>query len=204
MRRKTMDEPLRAYTFNEVRYYLLSTPCPACEKGPWRIDSAPVDHPAGQAESISAHCRHCDHREQFLVVCEHAGADPGPDEEIINPTDRPSRIVDLAQWLSLFYMLIERASRKHRPTEARLDGYRAALCLAEALKFYGPEDELPPASAFFTSAGQRAFHEHAEKFARQKLRDMQAKLPALRTMARRLGKDKTPRRKKWWRFWKSR
>ena len=103
--------------------------------------------------------------------------------------------------MSLFYLLVESAAKEDAPTATRRTGYRAALCLAEALKFYG-DDELPPRSAFFTETSARAFSEHPENFAKQKLRDMQSKLPPIAKMARRVARDEASPRPKWWRFWR--
>jgi len=192
-----MASPLHAHTLNEVRYFLLVTPCPSCGKGPWEIDAMEIPRAAGPRRTVRTHCRKCRHGESFEICCEDAPAD----KEAINQTDEPSRIVDLHQWLALFYMLLEKASDT-TAAAARLYGYRAALCLAEALKFYPDDDELPPGRAFFTDAGRTAFREHPEKFARQKLRDMQARLPALPRMAGRVGKDLHPPTRKWWEFWK--
>ncbi|GAG20851.1 unnamed protein product, partial [marine sediment metagenome] len=119
----------------------------------------------------------------------------------ISPTAEPSKIIDLAQWLSLFYMLAESAAEGDSPVATRRRGYQAALCLAEALKFYG-DDQLPPASAFFTPATAEVFRQHPERFARQRLRDIQAKLPALSTMAGHVDRDEGAAKKRWWQFWR--
>ena len=141
-----MSEPLQAHSVNEARYYLKVTPCPACGKGPWEVDEQPSD--GGEGAAFNGHCRHCGAKQEFRFRCAKGRGDTG-DDEVINPTDEPSTLVDLRQWLSLFYALIEAATREPSRPEARRIGYRAALCLAEALKFYG-DDELPPESAFFT------------------------------------------------------
>lgn len=194
-----MDEPLRAHTFNEVRYYLMVRPCPTCGKGPWEADSPP---PAPQVSATcltEAHCTHCDDRRPVAFVL----VDNADDDDVINTADQPSEIVDLAQWLSLFYMLIESAAAKPAGPESRHIGYRAALCLAEALKFY-EDDELPGEGAFFSDETASAFRQHPANFARQRLRDMQAKLPALGAMASHVDRDRQVRGRRWWQFWKRR
>ncbi|HOF18618.1 MAG TPA: hypothetical protein PK082_06890 [Phycisphaerae bacterium] len=192
-----MPDRLQARTFNEVRYYLLVTPCPQCGKGPWEIDS---DDAGGGQHLVVAHCRNCRHAERFRVDCEHPDAGGEP----INPSDEPSRLIDLSQWMSLFYLLLEQASRATPKAQARLLGYRAALCLAEALKFFPLGELTPPESAFFSPAGRTAFREHPENFARPRLLDMQSRLPALPKMAGSVRRDRAadrPRRP-WWKFWK--
>lgn len=196
-----MDVPLRAHTFNEVRYYLMVTPCQACGQGPWEIASPAALPPTGRAVAVRAHCRKCHAEREFSFVIEHEAPASGVDAETINPTDAPSRIVDLGQWLSLFYLLVESGAREQVAPEARMAQFRATLCLAEALKFYA-DDELPPASAFFSAQSAASFRDHPEGFARQKLRDMQGRLPTLGLMARRLKKEVQSRRRRWWRFWR--
>ncbi len=193
-----MDEPLPAHSPDEVRYYLMVTRCPSCGKGPWTIEE---EHPEqGGLEIVRAHCHHCGHIKTFRFICEQAAGDENR-AELINPTANPSSIIDLSQWLSLFYMLLESASSEKSPATARLQGYRAALCLDEALKFY-TENELPQDSAFFSGQTLAIFREHPEKFARQKLRDMQSKLPSLSAMAERITQKPKSARKKWWPFGK--
>ncbi len=196
-----MDEPLCAHTLGEARYYLMVTPCEACGKGPWEVAGADPPQP-GRQVTVSARCHNCGGQRTFVFRFDHPLPSAGSEAERINPTDSPSRIIDLGQWLSLFYMLVESAASASSPTGSRRDSYRAALCLAEALKFYGDEgEELPPAEAIVAPASLEAFHEHPEKFARQKLRDMQARLPALPAMAERIDRDEDAEDRPWWRFW---
>jgi hypothetical protein len=192
--------PSRAYTLREAQYHLTVTSCPDCGKGPWLVDSIDVrQRPPGLAV-IHAHCKNCQARREFQFFCEHETSRDAVGTEVINPTDRPSRLVDLGQWLSLFYLLVESAASDASPAATRREGYQAALCLGEALKFYG-DDELPSESAFFSETTAAIFRKHPEKFARQKLRDMQAKLPALYVMARNVARDERRNRRPWWRFW---
>ena len=96
----------------------------------------------------------------------------------INATDQPSRIIDVAQWLTLAHVIAEAASRETEKTHARQLGIDAAQCLSEALKFYDePENDLPPAEAFFHDASRRRFRENPEEFSRQRVLDMRSRLP---------------------------
>jgi len=148
-------------------------------------------------------CNHCHSRRPLTFISQFSVSQDPPESETINPTDQPSRLIDLGQWLSLFYLLVEIAARETHPAESRRISFRAALCLAEALKFYSGDDELPPAEAFFTADTREAFGRYPEKFARQRLRDMRAKLPALDLMARRVARDRqVPRKKRWWQIWR--
>lgn len=195
-----MDTPLAAHSFNETRYYLMATACGACGKGPWGIDPPQTPPDRDGMAVVEAHCEHCGRRHAFHFRCDSSTPAGGTAEQI-NPTDQPSRIIDLAQWLSLFYMLVESAASTNDKAATRGKGFQAALCLAEALKFYG-NDELPRESAFFTEKTLAVFREHPENFARQRLRDMQVKLPALPKMARQVARDRQFARKRWWEFWK--
>ena len=196
-----MDQPLPAHTFDEARYYLMVTACGACGAGPWQIDSTDRLQSPETPVAVQAHCRRCGAKRTFRFLCQSDTQRTPHEAELINPTAQPSRIVDLAQWMSLFYMLVESTASEQDKAATRRTGYSAALCLAEALKFYG-DDELPQERAFFTEKTLAAFREHPEKFARQKLRDMQAKLPALSQIAGRVARDERSIGKRWWQFWK--
>jgi len=196
-----MDRPLDAHTLNEVQYYLTVTPCGRCGKGPLVMETSGVPAGADRSAAVETHCKQCGEKRSFTFRCEYEVPPDEPESHCINPTNSPSRIIDLAQWLSLFYMLVESAASAPAKPDTRRTGYKAALCLAEALKFYGA-DELPPESAFFSPATAQAFRDHPEKFTRQRLRDMQAKLPALPKMARKVARDRQTAKRKWWRFWR--
>ena len=203
--------PLSVHSWLEAHLYLQVTPCQDCSKGPWQIQSEPQD-PRGR--TLRARCLHCHAEKEFTFECSPAGVGEGagasaseqsPElrEELINPSPAPSRVVDVGQWLSLFYLLVETASKAADKAETRRLTFRAAQCLDEALKFYTADDELPPASALFTEPSGQAFAEHPERFARQRLRDLRGKLPDLRVMARRLARDaQKAGRRRWWQFWR--
>lgn len=211
------EQPLQAHSWAEIHYYLLVTPCPNCGQGPWH--AASTGETAGQAPSpfapgaahdattppavdVAAVCQACGTARTFgFVGAPPAPASPAADVQPINPSDHPSRIIDVGQWISLFHFFLEAAARETgRPASRRL-GYQASQCLAEALKFY-TDDQLPPDTAVFTDASRAAFRDHPERFARQRLRDMQAKLPPLSKMARCVAEDRQhAKRQPWWKLW---
>jgi hypothetical protein len=194
-----MPIPLKAHTPAEVDYYLMVTACGECNHGPWRIESSERDTRDARLLRVQACCAGCGAGRAFSFHCDGDSQQLGEHVEQVNLTDEPSRIIDLSQWLSLFCMLIESAAAKSDKVAARSKGFQAALCLTEALKFYG-DDELPDESAFFTDETRAVFREHPEKFARQRLRDMQAKLPSLPKMAIHVRRDVKAKAKRWWRF----
>ena len=201
-------QPLQAHSWAEARWYLRVTPCQKCSQGPWEIEGGPEED-AGH--TLRARCLRCGVEKEFTFECPSTPAADavGPEQieglpvELINPSASPSAIIDVGQWLSLFYHLVETASKAPDKSETRRLTFQAAECLDEALKFYADQEELPPESAFFTEASREAFAKHPERFAREGLRDMRAKLPDLRVMAQRLAHDPEGRReKRWWQFWK--
>jgi len=54
---------------------------------------------------------------------------------------------------------------------------QSAACLAEALKFYDPDNDLPPEEAFFTAESRRQFRARPELFARDRIIGLRARLP---------------------------
>ena len=196
-----MDEPLRAHTFKEVEYYLMVSACPSCGKGPRESQASEAPVGASQEFDLPVRCGSCGHQQDVRLRYDPDAPPDGPQVELINLGDEPSRIVDLSQWVSLFYMLTESVRGVEDGAAVRRAGFQAALCLGEALKFYS-DNELPPAEAFFSKEGVAAFRAHPENFARQRLRDMQAKLPALPDMLQRLQRDESGPRRRWWQFWR--
>jgi len=137
-----------------------------------------------------------------------------------NPTDESSHVIDVAGWLTVYGMLVDRAGKaadradiiEGRAFVRRLQ-VRAADCLDEALKFFDADNELPPADAFFTEKGLNRFREHPDLFTRDRLIDLKAKLPAATNHAkvaqvdqvddRQTTAEKTVENKPaWWQFWK--
>jgi hypothetical protein len=118
-----------------------------------------------------------------LVVAAEAG-----DSLPISRTDEPSRILDVAGWLTLHARLCDAARAKARAassverTLARQLHIQAAACLEEALKFYDEDNDLPPEDAFFTDAGRRQFRGHPESFLRGRLVSLRAVLPVARQL----------------------
>jgi hypothetical protein len=171
------------------------------------LDEGVASPGPGEVVEAPVRCRACTGRGTVRVVCDEPLGEGWPACDEINPTDEPSRVVDLAQWLALFHTLIEQAAGRESRAETRSAGFRAALCLAEALKFYEPDSDLPPESAFFHESSLRAYRHSPERYTRQRLRDMKSKLPALDAMADRVAADRRSGeracgKRAWWRFWR--
>ena len=207
-----MDDPLPVHSVTEACLYLLATPCSKCGRGPL---SLPGGSPTGIAEpprglqwaeqqgsfEIDAACQSCGARARMAFSLP-GGSQPGDQLQapVINTTGEPSRILDVAQWITLYRMLVDAGGRDADQVHARRLAVRAAQCLEEAMKFYDdPENDLPPPEAFFSNASRERFRESPEQFSRQRLIELRAKLPgatALRSEAQVV--EKRP----WWRWWR--
>ncbi len=210
------DESLVVHSLAEAYLYLMATPCSSCGRGPLKgADSQPVagaeprvlsraDPPGPQAAArwqIEVTCAACQSDTTLVFQLKgSAEAAPGPEAgetAVVNPTEEPSHIVDVGQWIMLFRMITEAASKETDKIRARHLGIEAAQCLEEALKFYDEVDnDLPPPEAFLTDASRERFRTVPQQFSKRRLIDLRAKLPSAAAMRASL----SPRsRKRWWR-----
>jgi hypothetical protein len=199
---------LPAHSLTEVYFYLMLRRCGRCGQGQLQA-RAPRHQFVGERPvcMVAADCSSCGESTEFCFSTarwssERVGDDAAPEPlPIVNPTDSPSELIDLAQWLVLFRVIAEQAGKMQDKEESRRLGYEAALCLEEALKFYASDNDLPPAAAFFTPMTQQRFREHPERFSRTQLLTWQQRLPSLSRMRQVIsqqGKSERPRRR-WWR-----
>ncbi len=208
------DEPLVAHSLAEAYLYLMATPCASCGRGPLKGDDArrvtgsgSLGEPA-QADlwRIEATCGACRAVANPTFQLPDPSQDKAPavgeapavsEAPVVNPTQEPSRILDVGQWIMLFRMVTEAAAGETDKVQARHLGLEAAQCLEEALKFYDdPDSDLPPPEALFADASKDRFRKAPEQFSRRRLVDLRAKLPSTSVMRSRL----SPREKKpWWR-----
>ncbi len=195
-----MSERPTAHSIEEVYFFLMLSPCTSCDGGP--LDAEQVQRESESASfrtfQFQCRCRQCGtkHALRFPI----ASQDDHPhDPPVVNPDSEPSQLIDVAQWLTLFHLLTSKAAQTRDKSESRRLGYEAALCLDEALKFYEPDNELPPESAFFSDRTREHLRTQPELFVRRRLVDLRSKLPDL-TVMRRLIQSNT--KKPWWSFWK--
>jgi hypothetical protein len=174
------DAPLVAHSLAEAYLYILATPCASCGRGPLRGgEGEPGEYPAaGFTVAIAATCGWCQ------IVTRWKFQLPGPPQAVpvnqvpvVNPTDEPSLILDVAQWITLFRMMTETSGKEENKGAARRLSLEAAECLDEALKFYEEDNDLPPKEAFFHQGSRERFRDHAEQFSRQRLLHLRSKLP---------------------------
>ena len=202
------SDPLPAHSLAEAYLYLMATPCPQCGRGPLRGEDARPEPGDGQARlTIPVQCGACGSQDEYVFTVptdrlslEALGA-TGPAGRL-NPTDQPSRILDVAQWIMLFRMITEAASKDHNKIEARRLGYEAAQCLEEALKFYDVDNDLPPDDALFHESSRRRHREHPGEFSRERLIELRAKLPTLDAMEASQFVSRETKRKRWWAWWR--
>ncbi len=194
------ERVLRVHSLLEAAYYIVVTPCAECGSGPLEAHAGQLDRTTHPGLLIMpTTCRACgvwcafrfnaDHvcsdegwpTDPLGTACEPAGDAPsGP----INTSEAPSEVIDVAGWLLLYTLLQERVSSlgegalrvAERSVRRRLQ-VQAAACLAEALKFYDPDNDLPPEEAFFTAESRRQFRARPELFARDRIIGLRAKLP---------------------------
>jgi hypothetical protein len=149
---------------------------------------------------IKATCGGCETTTSRLFrLGQRPGSDRRGGSAVVNPTDEPSRLLDVGQWIMLFRMIVEAASRETNKVQVRHFGIEAAQCLEEALKFYDEVgNDLPPPEALFTDASRERFQEHPEQYSRRRLLELRSRLPTLSAMRSSLspGRDKG---KPWWR-----
>lgn len=174
------DAPLVAHSLAEVYLYLLATPCASCGHGPLRggeVESGETSA-EGFTFGITARCASCQ------MVTPWRFRLPGPPETVpanqapvVNSTEEPSRLLDVAQWLTLYGMKTEAAEKETNKTAARKLSLEAAQCLDEALKFYEEDNNLPPPEASFHKGSRERLRDHPQHFSRQRLLHLRSKLP---------------------------
>lgn len=192
---------LPAHSLAEAYLYLMAQSCGQCRRGPLRAETAekaPGDSTSDFLVTLRASCATCGRPADFVFRLPPGSPTDRPSHgAVINPTDEPSKILDLGQWLTLFRMIAEAAARETRKPEARHLGLEAAQCLEEALRFYDdPDNDLPPPEAFFSPSSREHFRDHPQNFSRKRLLELRSKLPSLDAMRQAISR---PKRKSWWR-----
>ncbi len=197
---------LPIHSLAEAYLYLMVTPCPACGSGSMTADEARVQHDASQQVlTLPVTCKKCNQPQDIAFDTrrvEPGGFAPVPPKAVatVNPTDEPSQVIDVAGWVTLFAVIAESVNKGESPAEARFLKMEAAQCLDEALKFYEPDNDLPPAEAFFSERSQAQFRRQPEVFSFGRLIGLRAKLPTPQTAAHPRPVEKKPSRPKrrWW------
>jgi hypothetical protein len=169
----------------ERHFYLMVLPCPQCGQGPSELVST-EQTPEGHVDVWYVRCKACGQGQRLFfdrscLAVEEGTSAAGALPEV-NPTDQPSRLIDAGQWLALFYRILSAASEEKNRKESQRLGYEATLCLEEALKFYRPDSDLPPAQALWMESSKKNIQDRPGMFVRQKLLQMREKLPSIQVM----------------------
>lgn len=172
---------LTAHSHTEIRLFCRATPCPVCGRGPLELldPSQECRQTVEHTARVRVMCKVCREPSEFSFrLPPDPPSDSGGELEIINPTEEPSRIIDVSQWITLYAVLHEESARTSAQPRKRLLELQAGQCLDEALKFFDDEEnDLPPPSAFFDDSARDRFRDQPQEFSRQRLINFRASLP---------------------------
>lgn len=195
---------LVANSLSEIYFYLMVTCCPVCGRG--SLQSQKVGPRGDEAQPMTVvadlRCNGCGRESELSFELPHGlGDDLKREFPMVNPTDEPSTLIDLAQWMTLFRIITEAASKESEKTQARRLGLEAAMCLDEALKFYHDEENaIPHDSAFFHESSRLRFRRNPEHFAKERLLGFRDKLPKTTVMRSSIRSGGRQAKKRWWRW----
>ncbi len=200
------NEPvLTAHSLAEVHLYVMVQICRECGEGPLRATMSQTETTGtGSRLTLQTRCAHCQDEGalRFVYPSESSGAAAG-NLSRLNPTGDRSQILDVAQWVTLHRIMLEAANRATEKAEAWELRCDAGECIDEALRFFEPESDLPPASAFLTSRSRRRLKDRPELYIRQSLLDARRKLPARRAEGGKLRSIHSEQTRPWWQFWRT-
>ncbi len=179
-----IDSDRAVHGFAELTLFAAVAPCRACSRRGLVIGDVRVEQDAaGNSFVADASCAQCGEETSLEIrvrPCDPAHLRPAAVRRIpmiINPTGEVSEWIDAAQWLTLYRMAMEAAAAQPERRLSRAVLIEAGQCLAEALRFYPADSDIPPKSAFFTAETLERFREHPHVFARQRLVELAAALP---------------------------
>jgi len=206
------DDPVHVHGIQEEYFYLMVHRC-VCG-GAWQTDAQEVEEDESCVlHEMAATCFTCGARRTFRFRLDAHRGSGGPIRQV-NPTADPSRALDVAEWMDLAKFYLGRIERLTEPVQKAQSLLDARQCLEEALKFYGPRDDAPPASALWSDGSRRKAAGQAETFRRATIEAMLDRLPPLdrlrqadsldqKTFERGV-KERAKARggRKWWHVWK--
>ena len=205
------DDAVHVHSVQEEYFYLMVHPC-ACG-GAWLGDDQPMEEtPARVTHHVAARCSRCKAQQTFHFQYETPGNLKEPIRQV-NPTADPSRALDAAEWMGLAQFYLGRIDRLTRDVEKAQSLLDARQCLEEALKFYGPDDDGPPAAALWSDASRQKAHRQAKAFRRETIGAMLARIPPMERLRKADSLDQKEfvkavrqrakeRAGRWWQFWK--
>ncbi|MBI4578387.1 MAG: hypothetical protein HY718_01700 [Planctomycetes bacterium] len=192
--------PLAVHSLTEAMLYLMLVPCRACSGA--LLPRLELNNAAASAEVlvVPVACRTCGLEDRLRFDLRRvdpgeasggwaawAGMAESGSAPAISGADEPSRVIDVAGWLTLYARLTDAASAKSDQAASAVDRVmvrqlqiHAGQCIEEALKFYDADNDLPPEDAFFTEAGRRQFRERPDLFLRGRLVSLRVASPIAR------------------------
>lgn len=203
-------EILEARSLTEAQLFLWVKRCGQCGSGPLAPGIGAI-RAADAVLVLPATCRACrvasdlhfaaglaapGAQEVRLLTLDQCDMPPGLP---IDPTEKPSRLIDVAGWLTLDTLLSEKARQVAGRAEnaagrapVRQWQLLAGACIEEAMKFFEKGNELPPAKAFFDDASRRQFRERPELFTRERLIHLKSRkpMPVVRNRPRREARER--------------
>lgn len=191
-------KPLSAHSILEARLYMMLQSCAACQTGPPEVinEQLEEEHIDGVVR-FDCTCKGCGRSSAARFCIDSRWLAPS-EPPLINAAEEPSKLLDVSQWLTLYHTLRSRSEESPDRIAMRRWAYQAGLCVSEALKFYEPDNDLAPASAFFSDLAREQARANPTHFTRERLLAMQSKLPNLRAET----VDGRPKSGgKWWKFW---
>ena len=205
-------EVIHVHSVQEEYFYLMVHPC-GCG-GAWQSESQNVDEDGPRVtHHVTARCAACGTGQTFHFQLDAPVGPKGPIRQV-NPTDEPSRAIDLAGWMDLARFYLGRIDRLQQAVERAQSLLDARQCLEEALKFYDARREDPPASALWSKASRDKARRQGDAFQRSALVQMLDRIPPIERLrqadaldqkafekgVRARAKERVGRR--WWQFWK--
>lgn len=192
------DPVIVIHSVAEAYLYFMVSVCRSCRGGPVRPEGSLVKTADADAPwRMSGRCAACDRVEPFVFQIEPPPTREQARSSVVNPTHDRSRAIDLLGWLTLFQSIMTAADQQQDKAAARQLCHEAGMCLDEALKFYGPAEDLPGSDAFFSESSRRQFVAHPARFERSTWQQRRDMLPPARGDAER----REPRRR-WYQFWR--
>lgn len=193
----TSGEPVvSAHSVAEAFLYLMAKSCHRCGTGPLKPSGELTKTERAEAPwRLTGRCPKCSSEATFHFVITPVPTREDAKLGVINSTNDASRAIDLLGWLTLFQSILNSAADLSDKETARQLTIEATMCLDEAMKFYGPGEELPGPEAFFNSLSRQRYLDHPQQFAKSVWLDRRRKLPVARS-----SEPPAPRKRRWWPF----
>ncbi len=191
-------KPLPAHSIFEAKLHLMVQPCEACDSGPLQVTDETIEEAhIDSIVCVTSRCTSCGGSvgTRFRIDSRWVELRDPP---VVNPTAEPSTLIDVVQWLTLYHMLLNHSRESADRIAGRRLAFEAGLCITEALRFYDSDNELPPASAFFSDHSRDQARAHPAHFTRERLLGLRTGLPHLRSTA---AGSRSASARKWWKFW---